>query len=218
MKDILHSQFEIKQISEPKDGFATFEGYASVFDYTDSQMDTVAKGAFQDSIGSYRKVKMLWQHDERTPIGMYPSLKEDTKGLFAQGQICLATQKGQECYALMRQGAIDALSIGFVTKDYEMKANGVREIKKADLYEISPVTFPANDKALLTDVKSLITRATTLADLTIKEFERKLRDVFNCTQAEAKIIASDGFKALHRDGDKIALNDSWNKILGSFAN
>ncbi len=214
MKDILYSKFEMKAMSEPQDGFATFTGYASVFDYTDSQMDVVKKGAFQQSIINRKNVKMLWQHDAHQPIGLYPVMQEDGKGLYVEGQICLDAAKGKECYALMKQGAIDSLSIGFMTKDYEIdKKTGIRAIKAVDLYEISPVTFPANDMAMIDNVKSIVTRASALKDMTIKDFERKLRDVFNCTQNEAKLIASKGFKEIHRDGEAV---NPWAKVLGSF--
>lgn len=217
MKDILHSRFEMKQMSEPKDGFATFTGYASVFDYTDAQMDVVKKGAFSNSIVDRKNVKMLWQHDAHQPIGIYPVMHEDQKGLYVEGQICLDAAKGKECHALMKQGAIDSLSIGFMTKDAEYdKKTGVRSIKAVDLYEISPVTFPANDMAMIDNVKSIISRASALKDMTIKEFERKIRDVFQCSQNEAKAIASKGFKEIHRDGDDLVF-DPWAKILGSFA-
>lgn len=200
-------------MSEPKDGFATFTGYASVFDYVDSQMDIVAKGAFNKSLVNRKNVKMLWQHDVSQPIGLYPMLHEDSKGLYAEGQICLATQKGQECHALMKQGAIDSLSIGFMTKDADLAKSGVRTIKEADLWEISPVTFPANDKAMITGIKSLVIRPRQLKELTITEFERKLRDVFKCAQSEAKAIAANGFKAIHRDGDKSEEQAMWERTL-----
>jgi len=58
----------------------------------------------------------------------------------------------------MKAGALDAMSIGFNIPpggyEYNDKT-GVRSIKEADLWEISVVTFPMNDKARVTTVKSV---------------------------------------------------------------
>lgn len=210
----LTSKFELKSLSEPVSGFATFSGYASVFDYVDSQMDIVVKGAFTKCLEKRPNVKMLWQHNMQDLIGRYTKMVEDSKGLYVEGEICLDAPKGMGCYALMKQGSLDSLSIGFVTKDYEYLANGVRAIKEVDLFEISPVTFPANDMAMIHNVKSIVISQPNMKDMTIKEFERKLREVFNCSQAEAKIITSKGFAGLnHRDGDDKVQVDAWAEML-----
>src|SRR5262249_39755921 len=75
-------------------------------------------------------------------------------GLFARGQLILETIKGKETYALMKAGAVDALSIGFRTlKDAIDRVKGTRSIVEADLFEVSVVTMGMNPKAQITAVK-----------------------------------------------------------------
>lgn len=220
MRDRLFSKFEIKDIgTDDESGYATFSGYASVFDYLDSQMDIVQKGAFSKSLMKNPNVKMLWQHDRYQPIGKYTKLMEDAKGLYVEGEICLDVPQGKATYGLLKQGALDSLSIGYITKDAEITNGGVRILKELDLFEISVVTFPANDMAMIDGVKSFV-QARGFKDITIRDFERKLRDVFNCTQSEAKLVASKGFNAINnRDGqieNVPPANDPWDAILSDF--
>ena len=90
-----------------------FEGYASVFGNKDLGNDVVVNGAFRKSLRTKgaRKIKMLFQHDTKEPIGVYTQIKEDGNGLYVKGQLAMQTQKGREVYELMKMGAIDGLSL-----------------------------------------------------------------------------------------------------------
>lgn len=71
-----------------------------------------------------------------------------------------------------------------------------------DLFEVSLVTFPANDKAKVTRVKS-----EDGALMTEREFEEFLRDVGGLSQKESKQVVSEGYRSMlnYRDGgDAIA--------------
>ena len=167
---------------------ATFDGYGSVFGGPpDSYGDVVDSGAFTRTINSWNeKIKggqllpMLWQHQYDNPIGGYGNVIEDAKGLaLKEASINLDVQKGAECYSLMKQGSICALSIGYSVMqekacdecpDSDEPHNHLIEVK---LYEISPVTFPAKDTALITAVKSR--QAISEIDAVV-EFLQKLRN------------------------------------------
>ena len=184
-----NATFELKR--EP-DADGVFEGYASIFGVVDQGMDVVERGAFTKSLGSGRKVKLLWQHDMSQPIGVWDEIKEDERGLFVKGRILKDVQKGKEAMALMRAGAIDSMSIGYRTIEAMDEGNGrVRKLMEVELHEVSLVTFPMLPDAVITDVKSI---------KTIREFEKALRDA-GFSQKEAKAIAADGFSGLtmHRD-------------------
>ncbi len=144
--------FEIKSILEN----GGFSGYASVFDVVDSQKDIILKGAFSRAIkAGFSSIKLLWQHQMAQPIGYFTQMREDGRGLFVEGQLLLDVQKGREAYALLKSGAISGLSIGYnVVSSRFDEANLIRYIKEVDLFEISLVTFPANDKAVVVAVKS----------------------------------------------------------------
>jgi HK97 family phage prohead protease len=151
MRDYLDLAFEIKSVKD--DG--TFSGYGSVFGVVDSYQEIVAPGAFTESLQS-RMPSLLWQHRSGEPIGVWPSVKEDNIGLQVEGKLALKTARGAEAYELLKMGAISGLSIGFMTReDSYDKLTGIRTLKKVDLWEVSLVTFPANDSARVSQVKSI---------------------------------------------------------------
>ena len=115
-------------------------------------------GAFS---GSIRKrgaggVRMLFQHDPATPIGVWEEIREDARGLFVRGRLTTDVARAREVLALMRAGAIDGLSIGFRTVRGRTDAKtGVRRLLEVDLWEISVVTFPAAPGARVGAVKGI---------------------------------------------------------------
>jgi HK97 family phage prohead protease len=145
-------------------------------------------GAFLKALApSAPKPKMLWQHDPTQVIGVWEELQDDEKGLRAKGRLLTEIQKGHEALILLKAGAIDGLSIGYrvTDREYTSTAKGtVRQIKSADLLEISVVTFPMNPKSLVTDVKQLQSP---------REVETILRNA-GVPAAFAKLVASHGFE------------------------
>lgn len=194
----LDTALEVKRLTENGE----FAGYGSVFDVIDSYADVIAKGAFTTTLSKWaergRYPSLLWQHDQSQPIGTYTAMREDDRGLYVEGKLALKTRQGAEAYELLQIGAITGLSIGFITVDQEFNSNSdVRVIKEVDLWEVSLVTFPANDAARIGAVKAAL-RSGEVPSL--KEFERFLRDAgFSRTQAKA--IIADGYKGLGNPRD-----------------
>ena len=185
-----------------ENNLGTFEGYGSVFGNVDSTNDIVAKGAFLDSLQKNGNPSMLYQHDARRVMGVWDMVKEDQNGLYVKGTLNLEVQDGREAYALIKQGAIKGLSIGYRVKQaaYDEKT-GVRTIKQADVLEVSLVTFPANAEAQVTAVKSL--------PKTIREYEQILRAA-GFGQTQAKALVSGGWKAyaaMQRDAESDDVSD-----------
>ncbi len=140
-------------------GEGVFTGYASVFGKLDSQDEIVAPGAFARSLQQWRKQgrgpAMLWMHDPAQPIGLWLSVMEDANGLAVEGRLALRTQKGGEAYELLQMGALTGLSIGYrVVASKIDAARKARILTDVDLFEISLVTFPANDAARVSEVKA----------------------------------------------------------------
>ena len=130
-----------------------FEGYASLFGLPDLSRDIVLPGAFRETLQKTgaQGVRLLWQHNPTEPIGIWRILREDSKGLYGVGQLNLDTQRGRELEALIQQGAVDGLSIGFRVKRFRRDAKGQgRELVSVDLWEISLVSFPLLPQARLT--------------------------------------------------------------------
>lgn len=135
-----------------------FEGYASLFGIADLGKDVVDRGAFRDSLvrRGAAGVKMLWQHDPTEPIGRWLELREDSRGLHVRGRLSLAVERAREIHALMRDGAVDGLSIGFRSQRARTEPrSGLRRLQKVDLWEISLVTFPMLPQARVSAVKAL---------------------------------------------------------------
>ncbi len=135
------------------------EGYGSVFNVVDSYGDVVMPGAFRESIakGGRNKtgVLFLWQHDPKSPIGKWIEMHEDEKGLRMKGKLTLNTKAGNEAYALLKDGAIQGLSIGYDTSDHTIDPKTkIRYLKKISLWETSLVSFPANTEAIIDNVKN----------------------------------------------------------------
>jgi HK97 family phage prohead protease len=176
----------------------TIEGYGSVYDYTDSQNDIVLRGAFAKSLKGKMPV-MLWQHRSDLIPGTWDVAEETDKGLLMRGRIYKgANVMGIDVYDLLKDKAIKGLSIGYTPKRQEFdRDKGTRKLLEVELHEVSLVTFPANDRAKVTRVKSQEG-----ALMTEREFEEFLRDVGELSQKEAKLIVSEGYRALlkHRDG------------------
>jgi HK97 family phage prohead protease len=137
----------------------TFEGYAAAYGNVDSDGDVIEMGAFSKSIRESfptKSIKVLWQHKADTPIGIPVEMREDSKGLWVKSRIS-KTAKGDEAIELMRDGVINRLSVGFSIPSGKSKMDdkGVKHIYEGKLFEYSLVTWPANDQAVITGVKTL---------------------------------------------------------------
>ena len=150
---------ERKLLAEPLnaiDADGVFEGYASLFGVADLGKDVVMPGAFADSLRKrgVPEVRLLWQHDPAQPIGRWLHIEEDRRGLRVRGKLNLAVERARDIHALMREGAVDGLSIGFrVERARAERPTGLRRLEKLDLWEISVVTFPMLPDARVETVK-----------------------------------------------------------------
>lgn len=162
-----------------------FTGYAAGILNIDNVGDMILPGAFAADIPRFLSEGVVcWQHDWMTPIGVPLDAKEDGYGLLTRSRIS-RTSKGLDAMTLIRDGVVKRLSIGYQVQDYEavdraglartvaayglpvekqmsilatfdeMDRDVVYLLKKLKLYEYSPVTVPANDKAIIMDAKQL---------------------------------------------------------------
>ena len=176
------------EIRAAEDG--SIEGYGSVFGVRDNYDDVIAKGAFLASLAAHKAAgtmpAMLWQHSADHPIGIWTEMTEDAKGLRIKGQLALETVKGKEAHALLKMGALNGLSIGFMSKQWTYdRDTEVRTLTEIDLWEVSLVTFPANEKARVTHVKAADVGSIT----TIRQAEKTLRDVGFSPDAAKAFVA-----------------------------
>jgi HK97 family phage prohead protease len=134
----------------------TVEGYASTFGNVDLVGDVVMPGAYKKTIAQ-RKNRIRVLRDHEAPIGVLVDAVEDSKGLHTITRLS-DTPLGNETLTLLRDGAIDSMSIGYapLVKDYTQKdGQQVRLLKEIRLDEVSYVTFPANEEAGVVAVKQI---------------------------------------------------------------
>jgi len=164
----------------------TIEGYASVFGPpADQHGDIVAPGAFARSLASGNKPLLLWSHALSEPIGVWTDAHEDATGLRVTGRLTLETRRGAEAYALLKDGAINGLSIGFRTVAAETMPDGGRLLVEVDLAEVSLVTLPSASRARVLNVKT--------CETTPRIVEGILRDA-GLSKALAAGIVARGFR------------------------
>ena len=142
------------------------EGYAATFDrIPDSYGDVIRAGAFADSLKSWQEagkpIPLLYGHltdDPAMNIGKVIEAHEDERGLFVRAEFDADNEKAQYVRKLVQEGrlyqfsfAYEILDAGEVTLDDGQKAY---ELRKMNLFEVSLVQIPANQRAVVTGIKS----------------------------------------------------------------
>ena len=209
---------QVKDLSE--DG--AFEGYAATFGNVDQGGDVVEPGAFIEGLVKAKKdgrtIPMLWQHDQREPIGIWDDLAEDSKGLYVSGRLILdGDPVAQRAYGKLKAKALGGMSIGYRIppggEEPDEKRRGVTRLKKIDLREISLVTMPMNIEAKVTTVKHerMEEFARRLRDgdpMPTKDFEDILREA-GVPKSMAVAIASHGYaKAIRSESEGDQANNA----------
>ena len=156
-----HKSFDV-EFKATEEG--VIEGYAAFFNNVDSYGDIILPGAFEESIkkakkNKYKDVKIFWNHNwNGVPIGKPVEMFEDDQGLYIKGQLN-KTSMAQDVKEALKDGSVSKMSIGFITVDSQMKTiegESRRLLKKLDLFEFSPVNFPANELADITSYKKML--------------------------------------------------------------
>lgn len=147
---------KVEEEPDPDTGKHRIQGYASVFGVRDSYGDIVVKGAFERTLRERPDVKVLYQHDPERPVGKQIEGFEDDYGLVVTGELSNTDLVTGELLPLLFDKVLTGLSIGFNVVDEEY-VEDIRSwlLKDIDLWEWSPVTFPANELATIQEVRSL---------------------------------------------------------------
>jgi len=134
-------------------------GYAAVFGNVDSYGDIIDEGAFTKTLQERPHIPVLWQHFD--VAGLTREAEENKRGLKVAGELNLHTNIGHDAWEFARQGAVTGLSIGYDTikAEPDPKRSDIRRLKEIRLLEWSLVSFPANDRARITDVKTALDSA-----------------------------------------------------------
>lgn len=141
----------------------TFEGYASVFNNTDTYGDVIRPGAFTETINDFqergRVIPVLYGHDFSDPfsnIGAVEEVVEDDHGLRVKAKLDLDNPKAAQVYRLMKAKRLNEMSFAFNVLDgswAEIDGEEIYEIKRVKLFEVSVVPVGANPQAEILTVK-----------------------------------------------------------------
>lgn len=180
VKNLSFDQVQFKALSDRQ-----FTGYASTFGNVDAGKDIVMPGAFTETlVDRERPIKMRDNHWGAV-IGKWLALKEDERGLFVHGELTPGHSDAENRYASMKHGVTDSMSIGYRVLEQHKRADGVTELHKVHLVEISVVDEPMNVRAQMSEVKSLIDGMESL-----KEFEGFMREACGFSRTEASALVS----------------------------
>jgi len=135
-------------------GEGKFYGVANAYGVVDSYHEIVDAGACKRSLDTKGpRRKLLYQHSTFHPIGL-ADFSESSTDLLFDGFITQKTVTGRETYSLIEDGIIDQMSIGFDVIRDAYDENGLRHLLELRLWEASPVTFAANELAVIQGVKA----------------------------------------------------------------
>ena len=141
--------FEFKELNES----GVFTGLASTYSSEpDLVGDVVAPQAFAKTLAGGNSTRpLLLSHKD--PIGTV-RLTDTPQGLFAEGKLSLGARTAQDAYALLLDGALRSLSIGYSVVRDTMKG-GVRHLLEVKLWEVSLCAVGANPEARIVAIKNL---------------------------------------------------------------
>jgi len=141
-------QNSIRSISDSE---GIVDAYLTAWDTIDSYKTSFQRGCFKKTFENRaNKIKVLWNHG--VLAGKCLEAREDEYGAFVRVQLNLATETGRTAFEHIKAGDVDSFSFGFnVIQDKWV--DGIRTFTEVKVLECSPVLFPANDAAIIVDVR-----------------------------------------------------------------
>jgi hypothetical protein len=161
MAELLHrSNPDLSIRSDGRTVFGLLVPYgqtASVYEDGRSYYERFVSGAFARTIADRgNRIKLLVNHDRLTGlIGRWTDLRESGAGLEGEARIS-KTAKGDDALELVRDGALDAFSVGFRPIKHRIADDNAVERTEAALAEVSLTPFPAYDGALVGGLRNSI--------------------------------------------------------------
>lgn len=202
MKQLEHrTTFDIELRADKDDeSSGGFSGYAATFNRVDSYGTAFAPGSFEKTLKERGgRIPVLYNHNVNANVGVPETLAVDKAGLMVEARLFDDGAEGSVLLKRLRQGGIFGMSFGF-KRINERKAteadkldmkqildadslwDGVRVITEVQLFEVSVVSFPANEAAGITGVRneafadSLSEILAAVRDGTLTDDQRSLLD------------------------------------------
>lgn len=146
----------VREAAKDSGFIGILEGHAAVFDSDSLPFDgwgkpwveRIQRGAFSRTLKDQPDIKALWSHRSDAILARSPdtlSLAEDDRGLRVEIKL-IDTQQNRDVLASVRAKLVDSMSFGFSARSVkwdEGKDRDVRTLLDVDLFEVSPVVWPA---------------------------------------------------------------------------
>lgn len=178
-------------------------GYAAVFNKRSKDLggfvEVIEPGAFRDAIGDDgADIKALWNHDKNIVLGRTLSgtlsIREDETGLRVE---ITPPEKGiaRDYVDMVIRGDVSQMSFAFSVRGdgqrFEELEDGtvLRTLTSLDLFEVSPVTFPAYPdttiaKRAMEELKSEVNHAALRAKMLLGFHDRSIHTAFTNHKGE----------------------------------
>lgn len=140
------------------------EGLFSIFGNVDGGADRTAKGSMVASLAAKLPV-FLWMHDpyqvapavvleayevgrDALPNSVKSQYPEATGGAYVKRRYYLETPLGQQLMAALSGGSPLGMSFGYSVQNFRIGPDGVRDLLKVTVLDISDVTYGMNEGAV----------------------------------------------------------------------
>lgn len=159
--DHKYKSFELKS---KEDETGMIAGFFSTYDEEpDSYGDIIRPGAFTETIKKRQEsghpFPLCFNHDFSQVIGAVDKIEDTEKGPYIEAHF-LDTALAQDVRKMLKSGAIYQFSfaydvLGWEDPTKEQREKGISNVlTKLEVFEISVVTVPANQNAVMTEVKN----------------------------------------------------------------
>ena len=168
-------------------------GFFSTYEKTpDSYGDIIEPGAFTKTIEKRKEsghpFPLCWNHDFSSVIGVVDTIEEKENGPYIEASF-LDTALAQDVRKMVQSGAVYQFSFAYdVLKsrepNAEEKSNGVLNVlQELEVFEVSVVTVPANQNAVVTDIKSAIEAEVKAGRRNNKSDEETIQQIIKLAQS-----------------------------------
>lgn len=127
--------------------------------------------------------KLCYQHGEL--IGRITGAESRDDGLHITARIS-DTQRGRDVVELLRDGALDSLSVGFIPLENEMDKAGITHRKRVRLLETSVVSWPAYESAKITGQRDMEKTTNNRNESEDPKVDKELEEMLNGIKDEQR--------------------------------
>lgn len=174
-----YSLFDVKSVNEDK---RIIRGIA-----TTPTVDRVGDIVEPLGVSFKNPMPLLWQHQHDKPIGTVRFEEPTEKGIKFEAELPVIPEPGalkdrvDEAWQSIKLGLVRAVSIGFRAIEYAFLDEGGIRFLKTEVFELSAVTIPANEQAVMTSIKAMTPEALDL----LKKFDVRVDDEIQRTSEPA---------------------------------